>query len=539
MNQFETGTCSPSSTLAQQHWHAYAVQSSLARSFLCSFFVSGMKLRKNMYSASSAHCLSVNRSTLKSHRVHRRLVACSSALLGKLMAATLEVGGAAFGAAASTRFGCGAAAAANFLPLPPPLKSRSSRSASRSSVTLRAGGAPVLLLGVIRAPPPPPPPVPPPPLGFASSLRSRSSSSKSSTSAMLQLGRFKCAETHVQDTAVMLSLLGVASASAGGVAASINHSHITPLRFVHADPSGARGRRRKLSGLRGSAVHGNLHTLGYFSADVCVGTPATSFDLIVDTGSALTALPCADCSECGEHAHPGGSHHRRYDESRSSTSERLQCGATDCAGHRCTNGQCTYSVSYTEGSSIRGRMMYDSFAFSTSAGGVQSVRAPFGCQTYESGLFRSQVADGISGFSPSRSYGGTLFDWLLRATHAPDVFSICLSEEVGAMVLGGHLPPSLHAAWLASPMTSSYSVGLIDLRIDGRSCDKIIVSLRHRPPAAAREQIASRVAQAAGALHGARCEVLGGTAQRAAQGGQELLHAPILFCLDRLHSKRC
>ena len=51
------------------------------------------------------------------------------------------------------------------------------------------------------------------------------------------------------------------------------HAGLTPLRFLHADPEGRRGRRlsatprgRGLSphGL-GMQLHGNLHTLGYFS----------------------------------------------------------------------------------------------------------------------------------------------------------------------------------------------------------------------------------------------------------------------------------
>ena len=40
-------------------------------------------------------------------------------------------------------------------------------------------------------------------------------------------------------------------------------SAFVPLKFVHADPSGVRGRRRRLTALReGISLHGNLHTLG-------------------------------------------------------------------------------------------------------------------------------------------------------------------------------------------------------------------------------------------------------------------------------------
>ena len=177
-------------------------------------------------------------------------------------------------------------------------------------------------------------------------------------------------------------------------------------------------------------MHGNMHTLGYFSADACVGTPPRKFDLIVDTGSSLTAFPCSGCSHCG--SHDGGN---RFSEAASSTSEA------------CHSGSCSYSVGYTEGSSIRGRIVYDHFWFGSESG-RRPVRAAFGCQTYESGLFYGQMADGIVGFSQRSQHGGTLFDYMRSALHSPDVFSICLSEEEGALVLGGTVPAGLEATWV-------------------------------------------------------------------------------------------
>ena len=68
---------------------------------------------------------------------------------------------------------------------------------------------------------------------------------------------------------------------------------VTRLRFVQAEPTGARRRRRRLSiDASGEELLGNLHTLGYFSAQVCLGTPGRRFDVIVDNH----ALHCfVDC----------------------------------------------------------------------------------------------------------------------------------------------------------------------------------------------------------------------------------------------------
>ena len=258
-------------------------------------------------------------------------------------------------------------------------------------------------------------------------------------------------------------------------------SAITPLSFLHVDPTRRRRRlqaahKRRLN-LAGLELEGNLNTLGcdirynlahllpnrphastiadesiacvpcaprsYFSAEVCVGSPPKQFDLIIDTGSALTAFPCSDCPHCGTHQHAkaAGS---RFDVSQSSSSQRVECARPPPGMHcrSCDNAMCSYGVSYTEGSSIRGRLVSDLFHFGSEIGPRQ-VRATFGCQTYESGLFYSQVADGISGFSQADTYGPTLFDYMRQGTGAPDVFSMCLSESVGALVLGGAVPNSV------------------------------------------------------------------------------------------------
>ena len=65
-----------------------------------------------------------------------------------------------------------------------------------------------------------------------------------------------------------------------GWPANMTASPVTPLHFIaHTDETGAA--RRRLALRDGVRLDGNLHTLGYFSADICVGTPPTTFNLIV------------------------------------------------------------------------------------------------------------------------------------------------------------------------------------------------------------------------------------------------------------------
>lgn len=47
----------------------------------------------------------------------------------------------------------------------------------------------------------------------------------------------------------------------------------------------------------------------YFYAKLALGTPARNFSLIIDTGSTITYVPCADCKHCGKHAVRKAPHH--------------------------------------------------------------------------------------------------------------------------------------------------------------------------------------------------------------------------------------
>ena len=83
----------------------------------------------------------------------------------------------------------------------------------------------------------------------------------------------------------------------------------------------------------------------------------------------------------------------------------------------CNARRCGYSVRYTEGSSIRGHILYDHAHFKREArggggggggeGGGALERATsriyFGCQTQETGMFFKQQADGIIGLQRSHT----------------------------------------------------------------------------------------------------------------------------------------
>lgn len=178
----------------------------------------------------------------------------------------------------------------------------------------------------------------------------------------------------------------------------------------------------------------------------------------MDTGSQLIAFPCSECHDCGDSYHTDG----YYNEDASETFERLSCD--ECTLGRCSNSQCHLGLSYQEGSSWSAYeakdIMYaggmhdepESYVKDTSYSNGDdihhasafSTEIKFGCQTSLTGLFKTQLADGILGMSDE---GGAFWRQLLNGgVISKQQFSLCFSRQImvdrqgtlaGAITLGG------------------------------------------------------------------------------------------------------
>ena len=208
-----------------------------------------------------------------------------------------------------------------------------------------------------------------------------------------------------------------------------------------------------------------------------VGTPTPQRKtLIVDTGSHHTAFPCKGCKRCGEQHHTD----KYFDPSISKTFRPLTCreclwgatcetipipGSTEGADGDALSlatstatslpvgaRGCMFQQAYTEGSSWKAFQVQDTvfvggkdvFSAADPIATRYSVDFTFGCQTFSSGLFVSQLADGIMGLS---QHDATLPRAMYNQGKLRNrIFGLCFRTEMvvskkgisaGVMTLGG------------------------------------------------------------------------------------------------------
>lgn len=251
------------------------------------------------------------------------------------------------------------------------------------------------------------------------------------------------------------------------------------IHELHSLPRSARsrsvsGQRRVKQSLRSNSPELNPLFPGYGTHFVYayVGTPAQRQSLIVDTASSYTAFPCIGCAQCGDHTDP------YFDVTASKTKQIPQC-ASDV---------CRISITYTEGSSWDAMAVVDVL----SVGGIIESKVPsayslkhyFGCQTEVSGIFKSQLENGILGLSMAT----TAMNYQMHAQGVSDskVFALCFKNGGGIMTVGGvddriHFSSTVNYVPLQPSSSGFYEIKIVDIQLIPRGIGGAPQSLNLSP----------------------------------------------------------
>eukprot|EP00549_Striatella_unipunctata_P004034 CAMPEP_0118673110 /NCGR_PEP_ID=MMETSP0800-20121206/135_1 /TAXON_ID=210618 ORGANISM="Striatella unipunctata, Strain CCMP2910" /NCGR_SAMPLE_ID=MMETSP0800 /ASSEMBLY_ACC=CAM_ASM_000638 /LENGTH=484 /DNA_ID=CAMNT_0006568127 /DNA_START=41 /DNA_END=1496 /DNA_ORIENTATION=+ len=207
--------------------------------------------------------------------------------------------------------------------------------------------------------------------------------------------------------------------------------------------------------------------------DIWVGSPPQRQTVIIDTGSTVTAFPCSKCQDCGENFHTD----KVFNENASSTYEATQC--SECRLGSCSNptvNKCFRKMSYAEGSSwaaIEGKdVAYVGGHHDKAQLEKEKFMLNFGCQYSMTGLFKTQLADGIAGMMDSpRAVWRQMAD---QAVLPKKQFSLCFAHQshasksgtsAGALTLGG-MDVRLHQTPMIYMDYKKASAGWFSVRIE-------------------------------------------------------------------------
>ena len=205
---------------------------------------------------------------------------------------------------------------------------------------------------------------------------------------------------------------------------------------------------------------------GAYYVDLYLGTPPQRQTVLVDTGSAGTALPCNDCLDCGESNHTN----TNFAQQLSSSFQELNCSG--CFKGRCNtvSKTCDMISHYAEGSSWHGievqdvvypggfhDVALDSSRTSEDDDDVNAGSNPknavkyrfpfkFSCINSMEGAFKNQQANGIMGLGLKET---SIWQQMYAAGILKSKqFSMCLRKHpftqtgkrvrpVGALTFGG------------------------------------------------------------------------------------------------------
>ena len=189
--------------------------------------------------------------------------------------------------------------------------------------------------------------------------------------------------------------------------------------------------QKNIRNLSEQYIYGSAFSLNYYYSNLYLGDDMQKQGYILDTGSTITASTCSPlCQHCGKHINP---HYNVKSDNKTipCSDEKCQLVKSKCQG---STNKCTFSISYSEGSSISGVYINEIARFGENYKEQNGTYVPIGCITNENNLFFTQDANGIMGLANNK-YN---FIEILYKSGAikNNVFSLCLAQLGGIFNIG-------------------------------------------------------------------------------------------------------
>ena len=181
-------------------------------------------------------------------------------------------------------------------------------------------------------------------------------------------------------------------------------------------------------------VYGSAFKINYYYSNLYLGEKMHKQGYILDTGSTITTATCGSkCTHCGLHINP------HYD-SENLDDKIILCSDPLCkqVTNNCQSSRrpkdCSFTISYSEGSSLTGVYIYETIRFGNDYKNKKGYKIPIGCTTDENHLFFTQDANGIMGLANTENN----FIEILYKNGAINnsIFSLCFAQLGGLFNIG-------------------------------------------------------------------------------------------------------
>ena len=186
-------------------------------------------------------------------------------------------------------------------------------------------------------------------------------------------------------------------------------------------------------------IYGSTFKLNYYYTNLYLGEDMQKQGLILDTGSSITTATCSPlCEKCGQHICPP--------YNIKSKNKIISCSDEKCkmVSSKCNtniNSNCTFSISYSEGSSLKGTFINELVRFGQNYSKQKGNNIPMGCTSEETHLFFKQEVNGIMGLA-NNEYNFVELLYKLGSIKR-NIFSLCYAQLGGVFTLG-EINNSLH-----------------------------------------------------------------------------------------------